>query len=89
MLKDSYSLPRIEDTLDSLHEAIWFSTLDIKLGYWQVKMDDASKPLMALTVGLLGFYKCKACKKSLTYLGHKILDRGIKTGDCKIKVIQE
>ena len=56
--KDSYSLPRIEDTLDSLNGAVWFMDLDFSLGYMQVKMDEASKPLMAFTVGLLGFYKC-------------------------------
>ena len=54
-MKDSYSLPRIEDTLDSLNVAVWFRALDLKLGYWQVKMDKASKPLMAFMVGLLGF----------------------------------
>ena len=57
-IKDSYSLPRIEDTLDSLNGTIQFTALDIKSGYWQVEMDEASKPLMAFTVGPLGFYKC-------------------------------
>ena len=49
--KRIYSLPKIEDTLYSLNEAIWFSALDFKSEYWQVKMDEASKPLMAFTVG--------------------------------------
>ena len=57
MIKDSYSLPRIEDTLDSLNGAVWFTALDLK-GYWQVEMDETSKPLMAFTVGPLGFYEC-------------------------------
>ena len=56
-IKDSYSLPRIEDTLDSLNGAFWFMALDLKSGYWQVEMDESSKPLMAFTVGLLGFYE--------------------------------
>ena len=56
-IKDSYSLLRIEDTLDSLNEAVWFTVLDLKSGYWQVKIDEASKTLMAFTLGLLAFYK--------------------------------
>jgi hypothetical protein len=34
--KDRFPLPRIGDTLDTLAEAKWFSTLDLKSGYRQV-----------------------------------------------------
>ncbi|KAK8389762.1 hypothetical protein O3P69_009038 [Scylla paramamosain] len=39
--KDSYSLPRIDDTLDALVGPRWFSTLDLKSGYHQVEMAEA------------------------------------------------
>ena len=58
MIKDSYSLPRTEDTLDSFNGAIWFTALHLKSGYWQVEMDEASMPLMQISVGPLGFYEC-------------------------------
>ena len=58
IIKDSYSLPRIEDTLDSLNGAVWHMALYLTLGYWEVEMDEGSKLLMAFTIGLLGFYKC-------------------------------
>lgn len=37
-VKDSYPLPQIQDTLDTLSTAKYFSTLDITSGYWQVEM---------------------------------------------------
>ena len=33
--------------MDSLNGAIWFTALDLEWGYWEVEMDEASKPLMA------------------------------------------
>ena len=41
--KDSHPLPRIDDTIDPLSGVEWFSTLDLKSGYWQVQLDESSK----------------------------------------------
>ena len=57
-VKDAYSLPHIEDALDSLNGACIFTSLDLKSGYWQVELDEESIPLTAFTVGPLGFYEC-------------------------------
>ena len=65
-VKDGYSLPRIEDTLDCLHGAVWFSTLDLKSGYWQVRLEEEAKPLIAFTMGPLGFWECECMPFSLT-----------------------
>ena len=65
-VKDGYSLPRIEDTLDCLHGAVWFSTLDLKSGYWQVELEEEAKPLIAFTMGLLGFLECECMPFGLT-----------------------
>ena len=59
-------LPQIDKTLDSLQGSQWFSSLDLKSGYWQVEMDEEWKPLTALTVGLLGFYECERMPFRLT-----------------------
>ncbi len=58
MKKDTYPLPCIDDTMDSLAGAKYFSSLDLKSGYGQVEMDEESKKYTAFTVRLLSFYKC-------------------------------
>lgn len=49
--KDCYPIPRIDDTLDTLSGSKWFSTLDLKSGYWQVEMDPKDKEKTAFTIG--------------------------------------
>ena len=56
--KDSYLLPRIQEVLESLVGAGHFSCLDLKSGFWQIKMDEVLKQYTAFTVGNLGFFEC-------------------------------
>ena len=65
-VKDGYSLPRIKDTLDCLHGAVWFSTLDLKSGYWQVELEEEAKALTAFTIGPLGLWECEHMPFGLT-----------------------
>ena len=58
MKKDSYQLPQIQELLESLVGTGHFSCLDLKSGFWQIKMDEASKKYTSFTVGNLGFFKC-------------------------------
>ena len=56
--KDSYPLPRIQEVLESLVGTGHFSCLDLKSGFWQIRMDEASKQYTAFTMGNLGCFEC-------------------------------
>jgi len=50
-VKDSYPLPRIDDSIDALSGSCWFSTLDLASGYWQVEVEERDRPKTAFTTG--------------------------------------
>ncbi|CAI5687756.1 unnamed protein product [Oreochromis niloticus] len=45
--KDSYPLPRIDESLNLVVGSSWFSTLDLRSGYWQVPLSPESRPKTA------------------------------------------
>jgi transposase InsO family protein len=47
--KDAFPLPRVEDSLTSLTQAAWYSTLDLASGYWQVEVDERDREKTAFT----------------------------------------
>ena len=55
--KDTYPLPRIDEILDSLHQAQWFTTLDLASGYWQirVKTEEQEKTAFTTKFGIFEF----------------------------------
>ena len=55
--KDAYPLPRMQETMESMVGTRFFSTMDLKSGFWQVKMANDSQQYTAFTVGSMGVYE--------------------------------
>ena len=57
MKKDSYPILKCPETMESLVGAQYFSTIDLKSGFWQVKVSEDSRQYMVFRVGSMGVYK--------------------------------
>ena len=55
--KDAYPLPWMQETMESMVGAWFFSTMDLKSGFWQVKMAKDSQQYTAFRVGSMGVYE--------------------------------
>jgi hypothetical protein len=56
-IPDCYPIPRIDEALEALGGAKYFSTMDLAAGYWQVALEEGSKEVTAFTTreGLFQF----------------------------------
>ena len=66
-VRDSFPLPRIEESLEALRGAKYFSSLDLAHGYHQVVMDQDSVEKTALGFRL-GSSNLHACRLGLLML---------------------
>ena len=57
-MKNVYSHPRIEESLDCLNGAQIFTSLNLKSEYRQIELSEESIPLTTFTFRPLGFCEC-------------------------------
>ncbi len=55
---DAYPMPRVDDLIDQLGNTAYITTLDLTRGYWQVPVEEKSRP-MTTFVTPFGFYQFK------------------------------
>ena len=55
--KDAYPLARMQETMESMVGALFFSTMDLMFGFWQVKMAKDSQQYTAFMLGSIGVYE--------------------------------
>ena len=56
-VRDAYALPRIDETIDCLSGAKFFSRLDLRSAYHQCGIKESDKFKTAFNLGSLGFYE--------------------------------
>ncbi|CAG2195664.1 unnamed protein product [Mytilus edulis] len=59
VLRPSYPLPRIDDTIDSLSGSKFFSTVDLKSGYYQIPVAKEDRPKTAFSFPGGGLWQFK------------------------------
>ena len=64
-IKDSHPLPRTDDILDALSGSVYFTTVDLSSGYWQVAVHPDDREKTAFTTGD-GLYQFKVMPMGLT-----------------------
>ena len=50
-IRDCFPIPLVQDLLDKFSGCQYFTTLDLRSGFWQVSLDEESKQLTAFQVG--------------------------------------
>ena len=56
-IRDSFQLPRIEEALQAVQAAVWFTSFDLAQGYLQMAMEEADIPKISFPVGSSGLFE--------------------------------
>eukprot|EP00063_Salmo_salar_P030992 XP_014005827.1 PREDICTED: uncharacterized protein LOC106574453 [Salmo salar] len=87
--KDSYPLPRIDESLDHVRGSSWFSSLDLRSGYWQVPLSPGAREKTAFSTDR-GHWQFKVlcfglCNAPATF--ERLMDRvlaGVPRDECVV-----
>ena len=66
---DSFPLPRIEEALQAVKSAMWFTSFDLAQGYLQLAMDEADSHKTAFCAGSSGLYEFTCMPLGLSNAG--------------------
>ncbi|KAA3476245.1 DNA/RNA polymerases superfamily protein [Gossypium australe] len=81
-IKNKYPLPRIDDLFDQLKGATVFSKIDLRSGYYQLRIKDSDVPKTAFRMSKSEFWQ-----QEVRFLGHIVSTEGIRVDLSKILAI--
>ena len=68
-IRDSFPLPRVEEALQAVQAAVWFSSFDLAQGYLQMAMEEEDIEKTAFRAGSSGLYEFTLMPFGLTNAG--------------------
>ena len=68
-IRDSFLFPRIEEALQAVQAAVWFTSFDLAQGYLQMAMEEADIPKTAFHAGSSGLFEFIRMAFGLTNAG--------------------
>ena len=68
-IRDSFPLPRIEEALQAVQAAVWFTSFDLAQGYLQMAMEEVNIPKTAFRAGSSGLFEFTHMPFGLTNAG--------------------
>ena len=68
-IRDSFPLPRIEEALQAVQAAVWFTSFDLAQGYLQMAMEEEDMKKTAFRAGSSGLYEFTRMPFGLTNAG--------------------
>ena len=73
-IRDSFPLPRVEEALQAVQAAVWFSSFDLAQGYLQTAMEEEDIEKTAFRAGSSGLYEFTRMPFGLTNAGASFVD---------------
>ena len=68
-IHDSFPLPRVEEALQAVQAAVWFSSFDLAQGYLQMAMEEEDIEKTVFRAGSSGLYEFTCMPFRLTNVG--------------------
>ena len=87
-IRNSFPLPCVEEALQAVQAAVWFSSFDLAQGYLQMAMEEEDIEKTAFCAGSSGLYEF-FFQTSVTFLGHILSANGVSPNPEKVAKIKD